>query len=302
MKPRDSALDFHRHLSTDDSEPGQFNVYRVEETRGSLPFPYNRRDFYKIALCSKGEGMLSYSDRTFHIKDGVIAFFNPLIPYSWDPISTSNSGLSCLFTEEFVNHHLKADSLAQSPLFKVNGNHVLVPSPSSMTFLTGIFERMITELQSAYVNKYDLLRSYIQIIMHEALKIEPLEKTPWSGNSSARISGLFMELLERQFPISSPSHVIQLKNAGEFAGQLAVHTNHLNRSLKETTGRTTSELITERLVKEARALLLHSNWDIAQIGYCLGFEHASNFNNFFKKLTAQTPNHFRKMGQDMACS
>jgi AraC family transcriptional activator of pobA len=41
-------------------------------------------------------------------------------------------------------------------------------------------------------------------------------------------------------------------------------------------------------------LLLHSSWDIAEIGYCLGFEHASNFNIFFKKQTGQTPNHFRR--------
>jgi AraC-like DNA-binding protein len=101
-------------------------------------------------------------------------------------------------------------------------------------------------------------------------------------------------LLESQFPIASPQHPIGLRNAHEFADQLAVHTNHLNRALKETTGKTTTELISERLIREAKALLLHSNWNITEIGYGLGFDHASNFNIFFKKGSGQTPNQFRK--------
>jgi AraC-like DNA-binding protein len=163
-----------------------------------------------------------------------------------------------------------------------------------MTFLIGIFEQMLTEMSSSYKNKYELLRSYVQIIIHEALKIELPENHYRPGASSNRISDLFLELLERQFPVTSPQDVIRLKNASEFASQLSVHTNHLNRSLKEITGKTTSEHIAGRMIKEARALLLHSNWDIAEVGYCLGFEHPSNFNIFFKKQTGQTPNHFRR--------
>ncbi|MVM35395.1 helix-turn-helix domain-containing protein [Spirosoma sp. HMF4905] len=294
MKQTESARDFHHRLIQDNSEPGQFTIYKTEDRQGYTPLPHTRRDFYKISLVTRAEGILSYADKSFHIRGNVIAFFNPMIPYSWEPISQDDSGYSCLFTEDFIGHHLHSDSLSKSPLFKVSGNHVLVPDQKSMTFLNGIFEQMITEMRSNYVYKYDLLRSYIPIIIHEALKIEPLEKKQQPGSSSARISALFLDLLERQFPIASPQHAVRLKNANEFASQLPVHTNHLNRALKETTGKTTTEHIADRLLKEAKALLLHSNWDIAEIGYCLGFEHASNFNIFFKKQTGQTPNHFRK--------
>jgi AraC-like DNA-binding protein len=217
-----------------------------------------------------------------------------MIPYAWEGLSERQTGYFCLFSEEFVNNQLKADSLAESPLFRTKGNAVLFPDQKSMDFLTGIFEQMLTEINSSYKNKYELLRSYVQILMHEALKIEPPENHPYTGSSFNRIADLFFELLERQFPVTSPQHIIQLKNAGEFANQLSIHTNHLNKSLKEVTGKTTSEHITERIIKEAKALLLHSNWDIAEIGYSLGFEHPSNFNIFFKKQTAQTPNHFRR--------
>jgi AraC-like DNA-binding protein len=167
-------------------------------------------------------------------------------------------------------------------------------SDESKLLLVNVFESMISEINSEYPNKYDLLRSYIQIIMHEALKMQPPNTFYEPINASLRLSNLFRELLERQFPIDSPNQIIKLKNANEFANQLSVHTNHLNKTLKDITGKTTSEWISERLIKEAKALLDYSSWDIAEIAYCLGFEHPSNFNIFFKKHTSNTPNQYRK--------
>ncbi|GLU51459.1 helix-turn-helix domain-containing protein [Dyadobacter frigoris] len=293
MKMKETASVFHQRLLHDNSDPGKFTVYRTEDLCGVTPLPHSRRDFYKISLVTKGEGILSFADKTFHLKDGVLVFFNPMIPYSWKPLSTNDSGYHCLFTEDFISHQLKAESLSRSPLFHAEGNHVLVADEKTIKLLSGIYQQMITEMNSGYVHKYELLRSYIQIIMHEALKIEPLKEQN-SGNSAARISTLFMDLLEKQFPVLSPQHSLDIKNANEFANRLAIHTNHLNRALKETTGNTTTEIISTRIIKEAKDLLRHSSWDIGEIGYCLGFEHASNFNIFFKKQTGLSPNQFRK--------
>lgn len=160
--------------------------------------------------------------------------------------------------------------------------------------MESVFENMMREIRSEYANKYDLLRSYVQIIMHEAMKMQPPETFYQPVNASERITTLFLELLERQFPIDAPSQTLQLKTANEFAGQLNVHTNTLNRALKESTGKTTTEWIAERITKEAKALLQFSNWDIAEIAFSLGFEHSSNFIIFFKKQTEVTPLQFRK--------
>jgi AraC family transcriptional activator of pobA len=294
MRKTETAGDFLERHGKPYADAGQFNVYKVDKHHQGVSSPPCRRDFYKISLVLQTEGTISYADKTIHVKDNAIVFGNPMIPYAWEGLSERQTGYFCLFTEEFVNHQLKADSLAESPLFRINGNAVLFPSQKSMDFLAGIFEQMLTEITSSYKNKYDLLRSYVQILMHEALKTAPPEHEYKPGSSLNRISDLFLELLERQFPVTSPQHVIQLKNASEFAHQLSIHTNHLNRSLKEVTGKTTSEHITERITREAKALLLNSNWDAAEIGYCLGFEHPSNFNIFFKKQTGVTPHHFRK--------
>jgi hypothetical protein len=61
----------------------------------------------------------------------------------------------------------------------------------------------------------------------------------------------------------------------------------------EQGGVTTTELITERIVKESKILLKHTDWNVSEIAYSLGFEEASHFNNLFKKHTALSPREFR---------
>jgi AraC-like DNA-binding protein len=84
-----------------------------------------------------------------------------------------------------------------------------------------------------------------------------------------------------------------LKTAQAFADKLAVHVNHLNRSVKQVTGKSTTTHISERIVTEAKALLQHTNWTVAEIAYALGFDYPSYFNNFFKKMTGSSPTTFR---------
>ena len=84
--------------------------------------------------------------------------------------------------------------------------------------------------------------------------------------------------------------------ASQYATQLSVHVNHLNRALRETSGKTTSRLISERLIQEAKTLLLHTHWNIGEVAWCLGFEERSHFINFFKKNAEVTPGAFRNGG------
>ena len=92
---------------------------------------------------------------------------------------------------------------------------------------------------------------------------------------------------ERQFPHTEKP--LQLKTEQDFASALSVHPNYLSRAVKEVTGKPTTTHITVRIVNEAKALLQHTNWNIADIAYALGFEYPTYFNNFFKKLTGTNP-------------
>jgi AraC-like DNA-binding protein len=130
-------------------------------------------------------------------------------------------------------------------------------------------------------------------LIHYGQKLQPLTALYPTHNASARVSSLFIELLERQFPIESPHQKLNLRAAKDYADRLAVHVNHLNKVLKENTGKTTTDLISSRIVKEAKILLKQTNWNVSEIAYCLGFEEVAHFSNFFRKQTSFSPLAFR---------
>ena len=152
-----------------------------------------------------------------------------------------------------------------------------------------LYRKMFAELEADYAYKYDLLRTYVLELIHSAQKLQPATTLYRESTAATRIASLFIELLARQFPIEVQGQRVKLRTAQAFASRLAVHTNHLNRALKVVTGKTTTQLLAERLVQEAQALLRHTDWPVGLIGYSLGFDEPAHFNNFFKKHTGQTP-------------
>lgn len=174
-------------------------------------------------------------------------------------------------------------------MFKPGGQPVYFLTDEQAATLRPLFEKMLAEINSDYTHKYDLLRTYVFELLHSALKLHPATSLYHDSPAATRITSLFTELLERQFPIESPGQRVKLRTAHAFARQLAVHVNHLNRALKEVTGKTTTQLIAGRLVQEAHTLLKHTAWNVAEISYCLGFEEPAHFSNFFRKQTGVAP-------------
>ena len=271
---------------------GHFNVF--ERSSCYKKTPYSRRDFYKVSLIV-GTGRLHYADKWINIDRPALLFSNPFVPYSWEAISEEQTGWFSLFTEAFIYPNERKETLQDSPLFAIGGNPVFFVNERQLTELSDIFRKMMTEIESDYVHKYDVLRNYLHLVIHEAMKMQPAETFEKQVNASTRITSLFIELLERQFPIDTPESALRLKTPTDFAGSLSVHVNHLNRSVKEVTGKTTTEHISARITKEARALLNHTNWNVSEIAYSLGFEYPAYFNIFFKKQTGQTPGSSRNL-------
>lgn len=271
---------------------GHFNVFE----RGTLCkrlTQIHRGDFYKIALVI-GTGILHLEDRKIEVTGKALVFYNPQTPHLWESVSEKQGGYFCLFNNHFIAPSLADNNFRNSPLYNTNLEPVYPLTNEQLNDLTFIFKKMMSEVESAYVNKYEVLNQYLQLIIHEAHKMQPVNSsTDKYANASARISTLFIEMLERQFPVDSTEQSLKLKTPHDFAEKLSVHVNHLNRAVKEITGKSTSEIISARIASEAKALLKHTDNTVAEIAYSLGFEHPSNFNNFFKKHTSETPKMMR---------
>lgn len=272
-------------------EVGHFNVFKLEDHLGERAPRYSRRAFYKIAL-SRGRGFYHYADKSIEVSGATLMFFNPKVPYTWQPLSKESTGYFCIFKEGFFSERMRG-SINDFSMFSPGGKPAYFLNEKQDTEVSAIFQKMTEEIKSDYVYKFDLLTNYVTEIIHYALKLSPSEKLYHQSDAKSRITSVFTELLERQFPIESPDQRFELRSANDFARQLSIHVNHLNRAIKDTTGRTTTEHIFERLVSEAKTLLKHTDWNISEISYCLGFEEPAHFNKFFRKLVATTPSAYR---------
>jgi AraC family transcriptional activator of pobA len=286
-------------LITKDLQLKGFKVHQISETvepsvaPGRRAVTHGRRDFYKMGLVT-GDMTLYYGDQLVEITGTVLFFVNPHIPHSIVRSAKKRKGYACLFTEAFIAGRGRKEILQNSPLFRSDGTPVIRLDKQQAAFMTGLFQKMLAVHGSNYDHKDELIRNCIELILHEALRIQPPANGQHHKNAAARMTRLFLQLLEGQFPIDDPEQPLQLRAPQDFAEKLAVHPNYLNRAVKEVTGKPTTVHIIQRIAAEAKALLLYTDWSVADIAYSLGFAYPTYFNNFFKRLTGATPNSLRK--------
>lgn len=282
-------------LKTSDllKDPDHFNIISIEKQKqfeGNEAVSFGRKNYFKICLVS-GNSKIHYADKSFEILEHGLLFANPLIPYDWEAISGDQTGYSCIFTESFV-----ADfgNVKKYPFFQPGGYPVFELNKEEKSLLENIFFQMQQEKSSDLEFKNDILKNLIFQLIFETMKMRPSTNIITErANAAAKITALFIDLLEKQFPIRNTLDGITLRKASDFASQMSVHVNHLNKSVKETILKTTSEIINERILKEAKIMLQHSSWSISEIAYSLGFEGPSHFSSFFKKQVHLSPSQFR---------
>ncbi|WP_264211054.1 helix-turn-helix domain-containing protein [Leisingera thetidis] len=96
----------------------------------------------------------------------------------------------------------------------------------------------------------------------------------------------FEALVERDFRLRRP--------LAEYAQELAVSPTHLNRIAHQATGQPASALITARVLREARRLLIYTSLTAAQVAYELGFNDPAHFSRVFARGTGLPPRKFRQ--------
>ncbi|MCF0069555.1 helix-turn-helix transcriptional regulator [Dyadobacter sp. CY261] len=282
-------------------EAGHFNVFnltQISQTAREKPaIPYPCRAFYKISFLT-ARSVAQYPDKAVEISKPSLIFSTPKKPFLWSP-EGRQTGQFCVFTADFLHPNRSGVILDELPVFKSPEHPVYTLSESDTARVQGIFDDMEAEIRSNYTYKYDLLRAYALELIHVGQKLQSTAVLHPNHSASARVTSLFIELLERQFPLENPQQRIALRTAKQFADQLSVHVNHLNKILKETTGLTTTELIAGRIVQESKALLLHTDWTIAEIADSLGFSDFAHFAKFFKSGTSLSPGAFRSQAKSV---
>ena len=300
MVQMQSITDFSSSIKGSDNDrhtAGYFSALKLDDFTAEnidATAVYARKDFYKITLAT-GNATYYSGDKEYYIEPGSYAliFTNRETPYKWEIHDEKCSGYSCLFTEDFLPLHTYLRP-SDWIVFDTGGPSVFYLNEEEKDSFTGLFKKMIAEQGSSYSNKYDLLFLYVLECIHGALKMKP-DTGPAANSAAANLTKSFKTLLAGQFPVVAPTQRLELRSAQDFSGKLFVHINHLNRGLKAVTGFTTTQLITERIMQEAQALLIHSKWTISQISDSLGFDEPTHFTHAFRRYTGKTPSAVRQL-------
>jgi len=297
--PTESLLDYYArtgHAITKDhlpitSESGHFNVRMA--TACCRKTPFNRRDYLKICICAgsgKGSGTLIYADREIQLSGPCIIFTHPSVPASIE--ISKMSRYSCIFNKQFIDGQMSPDVQYASPLFNATLYPIVTLTEEELNRLNGYFAEMKRLQESDYPFKWEMIRNILQLTIHEGIRLQQ-QQAVQAGVVRDRLVNSFFSLLNQQFPVDSPENSLKLLTPAHFADQLHVHVNHLNSVIKKNTGKSTRVIIHERIVAEAKALLRNTSWNVAEIGYALGFEYPSHFNKYFKQFASVAPMEFR---------
>jgi AraC family transcriptional activator of pobA len=272
--------------------PQSFLVFPIASAAEPPVLPYSRRDFYQISLYTSGATELRHAGHTLHVKSPALLLNSPLAPYACHQL-TPLQGYSCLFTADFLAGPAPLTLWQETPLFQLGTTPVYALSSEQLALFMTLFQQLHTKADSAYRHRLDLLRTYLHLLLHEVLQLQP--SPPLAGPTAARrLAAAFLQLLEQQFPVASPTRPLALHTAEAVAAQLGVHINYLSRVLREVTGKPTSAHLAARIAQEARMLLRHSDWPIADIAEGLGFTDPTYFHHFFRKHVGTAPATFRQ--------
>lgn len=100
--------------------------------------------------------------------------------------------------------------------------------------------------------------------------------------------------LFQKFQTLLDAHFLQHWRVTDYARALAVSATHLSRVTRAATGRPASQLIDERIMREARRNLVYTNQPVTAITYALGYSDPAYFCRVFSRVTGLSPRAFRQ--------
>jgi AraC family transcriptional regulator, transcriptional activator of pobA len=250
-----------------------------------------RSVFYRISLTVTGGLDMQIGLEHYRHEPRTLGFTFPNQLFFKNNISADASGYYMFFDEGFLADLLPAARLPEEfPFLSMTGVPLFRVSEAELAALVEIVGKMDVEVRQERPERAKALQLYLYLFLLDAKRSyqrQGLDKP--SAMSQAvvpALAGRFQKLVG--------VHFLSVRRVADYAAMLAVSANHLNKVVKEMTGKTASESISEMLAQEAKALLRYTDLSIAEIAYQLDFSDPASFNRFFKGGTAETPLAWRK--------
>jgi AraC family transcriptional activator of pobA len=288
----DNISDSFQNSSMQSINP-DFELLRYEDIpeknlSGRPPFRLNA---FILGVVTGGNALLTINSKDYRLTPGTLYFSTPWHIRKYTDINKWEGHL-LFFTHQYLYQYIGNSFTNEFPFLQSENGVVVSLSETELNGVKRLLNEMHSLFKSEKENRYKILFHYINILLLECKSLKGIESTS-SLTSSENIINLFQEQLNRYFVALSrnlPHEPLTLTN---IARELHLHPIYLSNLVKLKCGKTVSQIIRERMVLEAKALLRNSNMTVSEVAYYLRFTDTSNFAKFFKSLTGTTPSFFR---------
>ena len=247
----------------------------------NLVFPH-RHNFYHFVLFTKGAGKHIIDFETFVIEDWQIYFMAPGQIHTWEFEGDMQGFVVNFHHDFFKNLLLRPDYLLNfSFLSGLVRDEVFVIEEHLRNKVVSI----LSDIKDN-VDKLELVRISLLYLFHLLAGQREHVVTVETNAYNHTLLRNFMSLIEQNYKT--------LRLPKDYAALLYITPNHLNALCKELLGQASGELIRNRIMLEAKRLLVIKDYSVSEIAYTLNFNDNSYFTKFFKKIEGITPEEFRK--------
>ena len=246
----------------------------------------HKHAFYIVILITHGSGVHTIDFQKYTVAPNTVFFLKPGQVHGWE-LSPDADGQLVFFTSEFYLKEFPHRKLYHFPFYNSLLAKPILLLPSAETnLLLPVFRKLKKEYAGQRWMRNEMLGNYLNVLLISLARLAKLQETETSvpGNEMLLLQNL-EQLLEQHFKAHQPVTF--------YAEHLHITPKHLNEVCKRSLGKTTNELMQERLLLEAQRLLVHSDLTSSQIATELGYFDTTYFFRFFKKHTGQTPEQFR---------
>lgn len=287
----DTINEWHKALNTGlVTLHGDFHIFRYEDVMTNLvtETPHYKDAFFHITFATSMDAVLTINDKQFDCKKGGLFFFiAPEQLIHWKRGVTNWNGFVMLIKQKFISYSIQGSQLLKDlVLFEKEGINVSQADKESETEFIKILEIILKEYHGDKPMKFEVIRSYLKILLIQAQRLNQFSTENTIPNNQNDVVYNFKVLVNKYFN--------EKKAIYDYAQELNINKTYLNEIVKKQTGKTANSLIKERIMLEAKCLLLHTKLDIAEIAYELNFDEPSNFMRFFKSYEKLTPTEYRK--------
>lgn len=293
MKPKSFNIE-HLRCNAFRRAGKTFDMVRYEdfmaETTSTFRKPH-RHNYYMILLATSGAGKQLIDFHRYEIKPGRVFLMFPGQIHAWEE-DDQLKGFLIFFTAEFFTLRYNNNNLLEFPFFQPGAPQPYVDlCDARSSSLSAVCTDMLAEYETGESDYLKMLRSYLNIFLVHCKRLydHAYARFDAMDQNAALIVQNFQQLIEQHF---AEKHKVR-----DYAEMLLITPNYLNAVSSRITGKSAGELIRNRIMLEAKRMLLHDKRTVAEIGHDLHFDDNSYFCRFFKKYEGTSPEKFRKYYQ-----